>query len=232
MLDRPSFTPGIGGIAAAAPLVLLPGTLCDGRVFAPVLSRIDSASHAFPLAGADTAREMARIVLARAPERMSLCGFSLGAIVALEIIAQAPGRVERLALIGCNPGVLVGEAAANRSTKTPDEFLADEHDPHQALLRTMAEDTPPQAFAQQTAITLSRADSRPRLSRIAVPTLVVCGAEDRICPPPMSIAMANAIPQARLAIVDGAGHYVMLERPDQVAHEVADWLARPASPLH
>ena len=71
------------------------------------------------------------------------------------------------------------------------------------------------------------ADSRPRLSRIGVPTLVLCGAQDRTCPPAMSITIAEAIPHARLKIVPDAGHYLPLERPDLVAHELTAWLAMP-----
>ena len=49
--------------------------------------------------------------------------------------------------------------------------------------------------------------------RIAVPTLVICGAEDKMTPPALSQAIAEKIPGARLALVEGAGHMVMLEDP-------------------
>jgi pimeloyl-ACP methyl ester carboxylesterase len=232
MLDRPSSTSTAQGSAVTAPLVMLPGTLCDGRVFAPVLDRLDRRGHVLPLAGADTARDVAGLILAAAPDRMSLCGFSLGAIVALEIIAQAPQRVERLALIGCNPGVLAKDAADARMAMTQDEFLGAEAGPHLELLSDMAHSTSPEIFAQQTSITLSRADSRGRLRQIDVPTLVLCGKADRVCPPEMSRTIARAIPGSRLAVIAGAGHYVTLERPEAVADELMGWLARPASPFH
>jgi len=92
----------------------------------------------------------------------------------------------------------------------------------------MARDASPEAYRQQTRMTLGRLDSRPRLSRIDTPTLVMCGALDRICPPAMSIAIADAIPHAHLVIAPGAGHYLPLERPELVANELAAWLAMPA----
>jgi pimeloyl-ACP methyl ester carboxylesterase len=231
MLDRPSTSTRDYAAAVSAPLVLLPGTLCDGRVFAPVLTRLDRRGHVFALAGADTAHDMARLILDTAPDRMSLCGFSLGAIVALEIIARAPERVERLALIGCNPGVLAKSAAEARASMTQDEVISAETGAHLPLLDDMSRATPPDTFAQQTAITLSRADSLSRLHKIAVPTLVVCGGDDRVCPPEMSRAIVRSVPGSRLAIIAGAGHYVTLERPQAVADEFAAWLARPAT-LH
>jgi pimeloyl-ACP methyl ester carboxylesterase len=231
MLDRPSKSE-MSGAVVAAPLVLLPGTLCDGRVFAPVLSRIDRRGHVLPLSGADSAEAMAQLILAAAPGRFSLCGFSLGAIIALEIVAQAPERVERLALIGCNPGVLAPEVALNRATLTQDGFLRAEAGAHARLLAEMARDTPAEVYAQQTAITLSRRDSRGRLDQIDVPTLVLCGENDRTCPPSFSRAIAAAVPRAHLAIIEDAGHYVTLEQPDRVAAELQAWLARPAPTVH
>jgi pimeloyl-ACP methyl ester carboxylesterase len=168
---------------------------------------------------------MARLVLAAAPPRFSLCGFSLGAIVALEMIAQAPDRIERLALLGCNPGVLDAKASAAREALAQSDFATEDDAP---LVHLMARDASPEAYRQQTRMTLSRVDSRPRLSRINAPTLVMCGALDRICPPAMSIALADDIPGARLVIVPLAGHYLTLERPDLVATELAAWLAMPA----
>ena len=229
MLDRPSQRTDLARAAAAAPLLLLPGTLCDARLFAPVLERMGLRATVPPLAGASSAAAMAQLILAAAPRHFSLAGFSLGAIVALEIIAQAPERVERLALIGSNPGVLPPAARASRAVLERTQFLAPQ-DP--LLLHEMAIGTPPGAYRQQTAMTLSRVDSRPRLPRIAVPTLVLCGEADRTCPPAMSREIAAAIPQARLAIIAGAGHYVTLDRPDAVATELAAWLATPSPSAH
>jgi pimeloyl-ACP methyl ester carboxylesterase len=62
-----------------------------------------------------------------------------------------------------------------------------------------------------------RPDSFPSLPSIAVPVLVVVGAEDEITPPEKSEAMARAIPAARLEKIDGAGHLSPMERPDDVA---------------
>src|SRR3569623_1340594 len=155
--------------ATPAPLLMLPGTLCDERLYAPVLDRLGTRATVQHLAGAESTVEMAQCILVTAPPRISLCGFSLGAIVALEIVAQAPDRVERLALIGCNPGPLDDKARAARAALTQVDFATEDDCP---LVHLMARDVSAETYRQQTRMTLDRADSRPRLSRITIPTLI------------------------------------------------------------
>lgn len=216
---------------AGAPVVMLPGTLCDARLFAPVLDLLGMRAHIPQLGGAASMMAMAAQLLDDLPGRFALCGFSLGAAVALEMAAQAPDRVDRLALIGCNPGVLQPEAIEFRRTLSQREFVAAnyEHaDPSiRALIEDMADATAPEIYHEQTQATLNRTDSRSRLAELSMPVLLLCGAEDRLCPPALSIEMAKSIPHARLAVIDGAGHYVTLERPSAVASEISSWLATP-----
>lgn len=221
--------------AIATPLVMLPGTLCDARIYALVLAALDRPALIPQIGDAPSAAMLAEKLLAELPPRFALCGFSLGAIVALEIARQAPERVERLALIGCNPGTLSPSAATARAAQSHADFVAASAAKAGPELRaTIAEMAAATAgsFADQTRITLSRADSRPHLGRLAMPSLVVCGSDDAICPPALSIAMAAALPYSRLALIAGAGHYVTLEQPRAVADELAAWLAMPAQPLH
>jgi len=55
-----------------------------------------------------------------------------------------------------------------------------------------------------------------RLPEIAVPTLVVWGAADRVVPPSHGAAYAAAVPGARLEVIDDAGHLPQLETPDRL----------------
>ena len=242
MLDRPIHQQTVqASFAKDAPLLMLPGTLCDERLFVPVLAALGRDATVLPLRDAESAAAMAELVLAGAPACFSLCGFSLGAIVALEIMAQAPERVERLALIGCNPGPMDSERAEARAAVAARDFVAwscgspngaSGKDSLRALLDAMAAGLSPTDYHQQTEMTLHRADSRPRLGEIEVPTLVICGADDRICPPALSRDTAFAIAGSRLAIIPNAGHYVLLENPVAVAHELAAWLDQPTrSPI-
>jgi pimeloyl-ACP methyl ester carboxylesterase len=239
MLDKRAHAPD------TLPLLLLPGTLADERVFEPVVERLGLATTWMRMAGATSAAEMARLILAAAPERFALVGFSLGSIMALEVVAQAPERIERLALLGCNARDLTPDkAAARRATLPVAERLGlqsyidgvwDASVPthrrddaeFRAQLHRMATDTPMEAFRDQIEMAIDRVDSRLRLAKLEMPVLVACGAEDGVCPPELSQEIAAAIPGATLAIVERAGHYLTLDQPDEVARLLRDWLALP-----
>lgn len=227
------------------PLLMLPGTLADERVFSPVLDRLDLAGETMRMAGATSTAGMAKLILERAPERFALISFSLGSIVALEVAARAPERIERLALLGCNARSLpVDKAAARRATVPTAERdgitscidnvweasvpVHRRADPGlRMLLHAMASATPWPAFLDQIEMAIDRVDSRPRLARLGMPVLVACGDEDGVCPPELSREIAEAIPDATLAIVERAGHYLTLDQPDEVARLLRDWLSRP-----
>jgi len=231
------------------PLLMLPGTLADERVFAPVVERLHLSGMAIRMGGASSTAGMARVILDRAPERFSLLSFSLGSIVALEVLAQAPERVARVALLGCNARALpTDKAAARRATVpvaersgTPSyiDGVWDASVPAhrrndaelRALLHAMAADTPMTVFRDQIELAIDRVDSRPRLGSLDMPALVACGAEDRVCPPELSEEIAAAIPGATLAIVAGAGHYLTLDQPDEVARLICQWLDQPAKQI-
>ena len=85
----------------AEPVVLVPGLASDARVFAPQVVALSGgrAVHVGHVAEDTTIEGMARSILADAPPRFAIAGHSMGGIVALEVVRQAPERVTRLALI-------------------------------------------------------------------------------------------------------------------------------------
>jgi pimeloyl-ACP methyl ester carboxylesterase len=90
---------------------------------------------------------------------------------------------------------------------------------------TMTERVGRDAFLRgQTAI-IGRPDSRPGLSRIGCPTLVLCGREDQATPVELHREIAADIPNARLVIVPECGHLSPLERPEAVNAAFRAWLA-------
>lgn len=232
------------------PLLMLPGTLCDERVFEAATAGLGRQRYTIEMAGEMGAAAMARRVLELAPPRFALLGFSLGVIVALEVVAQAPERVERIALIGGNPRAMPAERVPGRRaavTKARVEgnagYIDDVWDDSvpawrtddaalRAELKAMAADTSLRSFEEQIEIAINRADRRPGLKDIAVPALIACGAEDRVCPPELSREMAAGIQGARLEIVERAGHYLTLDQPEILAGLLAEWLAAPAPTLH
>jgi pimeloyl-ACP methyl ester carboxylesterase len=233
---------------ALTPLLMLPGTLCDERVFAAATATLGRQRYTIEMAGELSAPQMARRVLELAPPRFALLGFSLGAIVGLEVVAQAPERVERIALFGCNARAMPAERAASRRAavaRAAREGTASHiaevwdasvpawrHDDAglRAELEAMAASTLLTTFEEQVEISINRDDRRPGLAEIGVPTLVACGEEDRVCPPELSREIADRIPGARLAIVERAGHYLTLDQTEIAAELLAEWLSVPAQP--
>jgi len=241
-----SVAPGGLGAPERLPILLLPGTLCDDRVFAPLLARLPARAATVPtVSGAHQASKFAAAVIATAPPRFALLGFSLGGIIALEIAATVPQRVAGLALIGSNARPMDEAASVHRresaraATKrgfgafVRDALWASYVGPRaagdaalEALIVDMAEKTSPAAFEAQLEIALTRADGRTRLGALTMPSLVLAGEKDAICPPSMQREMADALSDAKLALIPGAGHFVLLEAPGPGAIEVAAWLDR------
>lgn len=227
------------------PLLLLPGTLCDERLWDPLREGLAHPDVRMPLLlGADTPSAMAALLLRDAPPRFSLAGFSLGAIVALEIAAQAPDRIRRLALISGNAHPDPPESAARRHgllRAVLDEGMGAVVEralwPHyvaasrqgdaalRALIVAMAERVGADGLRTQNGIAIHRADSRPRLAALTMPVLAIAGAEDAVCPPSRSMEIAASVPDGRAAILDGVGHFVPLEAPQALAAHLSAWLA-------
>ncbi|MGV3575386.1 MAG: alpha/beta fold hydrolase [Devosia sp.] len=225
----------------AVPLLLLPGTVCDERLFAPLLAALDHPDMSvLPMTGARTAKDLAAKLLAMAPERFALLGFSLGGIVALEMAVQAPERIAGLALIDTtaapDANAEARRAAAERARGEGMElYILDGWDrlvsPANAAdqkLRTaivaMAVDAGADVLAEQSEVAIHRADSRPRLGLIEVPTLILAGEDEQVCRLEAHEELAACIPGARYFTIPKAGHFSPLENPAAVARHVHDWL--------
>jgi 3-oxoadipate enol-lactonase len=96
-----------------------------------------------------------------------------------------------------------------------DVLLAQPADPdvRREVVETMARIDPAAYRIGAEAVWL--ADQRDRAHDIRVPTLVLCGTEDKITPPALSRELTHLIPGARYEPIEGAGHLGNLERPDE-----------------
>ncbi|MDP1026963.1 alpha/beta fold hydrolase [Sphingomonas sp. KR1UV-12] len=227
--------PATPGDIGAVPLVLLPGTLCDARLFAPLLDRLAHRDTRVLAIDGDDPAILVEALLKQAPPRFALLGFSLGGLVALELALRAPERVVGLALLDSNARARAADApphpgppaaaVADTWPRSVGSARADDGD-LRGLLDAMAQDVGATAHAAQERLAVARADKREQLARFAMPALVLAGAEDALCPPAFQRELADGLPDATLALIDGAGHFAPLEAPDAVAAHVAAWLAR------
>jgi len=230
----------------ALPTILVPGLACSPRLYAeqvPLLWRggpvivADHTRH-------DRMEAIADAVLAAAPPRFRLLGLSMGGYVALAIMRRAPERVDRLALLDTSARPdrpdqterrrqLMALAAQGRELEVADTLYpalvhVDRRGDavlHGVVRRMMAE-TGPEAFIRQEEAIIARADSRPSLSAIRCPTLVLVGEADTLTPPELSQEMAAAITGAELVVVPGSGHLSTLEEPAAVNQAIDAWMRR------
>ncbi|MGX7953309.1 alpha/beta fold hydrolase [Tsuneonella sp. HG249] len=230
------------------PVLLIPGNMCDARLWRPVVKRLEEAGHTVchaPRLDQDSIAEMAELVGRTIDGPAAVVGFSMGAIVAAELARRAPERVAALGLLAFNATADLPERAAVRprqqeavrggqlETLVADElkphYLAEENRGDRALLDTvmeMARALGPDAFIAQSEALRLRGDLRPVLPDFTMPVLLACGSEDRLCPPEWHRRWADMIgPNARLTEVPGAGHLLPLEKSDAIADTLISWLA-------
>ncbi len=229
-------------------IVFLPGLLCDQDIWRDQIEGLGAdfdifcpglMNHAF-------IEEMAQDVLARAPPTFSLCGHSMGGRVALEIVARAPERVERLALMDtgfhpARPGESIGRdsllriAFAEGMTSLAAQWLPPMLAEHRVgdeqlmqRLTAMVERANPDVFCRQVNALLHRPDAYKILSMIDCPTAVIVGGLDTWSPLAQHEEMAARIPGASLTVIEGSGHMSPVEQPGAVTAALADWMTIPA----
>ena len=234
------------------PVLLIPGNMCDHRLWRGVELRLAGSGREVrhsPRLDQGSISAMADTVLAAIDEPVVAIGFSMGAIVAAEMAKRAPAWISAVGLIAFNASADLPERAAARPRQqdavrngrlrqiVADElkpnYLADSNRHDRALLDTvmdMAMALGPDAFIAQSEALRLREDLRPDLARLAMPVLLACGSEDRLCPPEWHQEWARLIGEgSRLVEIAGAGHLLPLEQPDALADALIRWLAKEAS---
>ncbi len=231
---------------ARTPLVLVPGLLCDDRLWRPQAGRLADLADSViaDVIGDGSMSEMARSVLEAAPSagRFALAGLSMGSYVALEIMRVAPDRVARLALLDTSARAdtveqtaarreLIELAQNGRFDEVPRRLLPKMLHPDRlteerlvSVVSGMADAVGPEAFVRQEEAIIGRPDSRGLLAEIACPTLVLCGRKDALTPLPLHEEMASLIPGSRLCVIEECGHLSTLERPEAVTAAMREWL--------
>jgi len=227
-----------GGEATA--IVFLHGVGSDKSVWHPQLDHFGSERRAIafdypgygdsdPAPQGTTRDDYAAAILSAMSEldvsRAHICGLSLGGVIAIALHHAAPERCASLILADSFARHPDGQAIYDRSAAASsdmrgmaearvDVLLAQPADPtvRHEVVETMARIDPAAFRIGAEAVWL--ADQADRAAQIRVPTLVVCGAEDKVTQPALSHALAQLISGARYEEIANAGHLTNLERPD------------------
>lgn len=229
----------------ACPLLLIPGMMCDARLFLPQIAALSAQRMVIvaDITGAETMAELASAVLANAPPRFALAGLSMGGIVAMEMLHQQPDRIERIALLNTNPraetpeiragripqmkAALEGKMMALMETVMFPRYSADGEPDITMIAAAMARDLGPKVFVRQSLALAGRADRSETLRGSQIPTMILGGTEDQLCPPERHEYMAQLMPHASLTMLDGSAHLTTLERPAETCAAMRDWLEAP-----
>lgn len=163
-------------------------------------------------------------------------GFSMGSAIALSLALTYRKRVLALGLIGSGAKLRVSastlENASNPSTFMPtvesviDNSYSSNVDPRvkEQAVQQMAETR--QAVFYGDFLACDEFDVMERVSSIRVPTLLICGSQDRMTPPSRSEYLHEQIKGSQLHIVEEAGHMVVIEKPDEVVGLLTEFVDR------
>jgi pimeloyl-ACP methyl ester carboxylesterase/acyl-CoA thioesterase FadM len=190
------------------------------------------------------ADDLVAVLDALALERAVFCGLSMGGYVVLDLLRRHADRVRAVVLADTRAEADTAEArqardelAALAEREGPDgvatrmlpQLLATDTPANQpevvTHVREMIRRTPVAGIVGALRAMKERPDSRGMLRHVAVPTLVLVGADDRLTPPAAARVIADAVPGARYAEVPGAGHLAPLEQPLVSGRLIADFLA-------
>jgi len=228
-------------------LLLLPGLLCDERLWAAQVNALTGSvrSRVPDLSGHESISAMADAVLATSPLRFALAGFSMGGCVALEIFARAPERVCRLALLSTSAKGLTEPVREHLQGSISeieaggfDRYLADAFPRYVApgrahdralwnAFEAMANALGSVVAVRQMRALLNYPGFASNLGWITCPTAIICGRQDLRVPVPIHVEMASQIPAAKLLVIDRCGHFVSLEQPQAVIDGLSEWLRLP-----
>jgi len=225
------------------PLVMLPGLLNDHRLWAHQQATFEADRPVLipDLSQNSSVAAMADRVLQQAPPRFALAALSMGGYVAFEILRRAPERVARLALLDTmarpddpararvRRGLLELAALGKFKGVTPQLLPRLMHARSletsvPEVVMAMADAIGREGFIRQQQAIIDRADYRPVLETIHVPTLVLFGAQDEITPLAEARLIHAGIAGAHLEVLDECGHLPPLEHPERTTALLGRWL--------
>jgi pimeloyl-ACP methyl ester carboxylesterase len=233
-------------------LLLLAGMLNDERVWQSVAQRLRAVCEVriAHFATQETIAEMAQdawqLVADLPSDRpLALAGFSMGGYVLQQMLAEPQRAVQAVALIDSsirpeteasranrlktlqaiegNFAALVEQVArwSTHPSRHGDEALM-------GFIKTMLLEVGPQTAASQTRAIAARGDHAALMRQLQLPTLIVCGRQDKVTPPELSQEAADQMPTAHLHWLEDTGHMSPLEQTAQLAELITSWLARLA----
>ncbi|MFY8328100.1 alpha/beta fold hydrolase [Pseudoalteromonas sp. ZZD1] len=228
---------------AKNPVYILPGTLCNQRMFAAQIVALKNAGytpHVIPFTQQASIAEMAELTKTIALEPAPFIGFSMGGIVALALLKSNPELIQSLCLISSNhladkperPAIRLKQIAQANSTNIEDVLKSDFlphyfHQPNEQysqIALTMANELGVNAFSAQLQALATREDTLNIIAQTAKKLLFIGGEHDVLCPTNIQQTMHNACANSDLILLGNCGHFIPLERSNTLNVILLDWL--------
>ena len=226
------------------PLVFIPGMMCDSRLFQPQISEFSKQYLVCiaPVSYSDSIEKISFEILRQLPPKFTLIGLSMGGILAMEIIKKEPERVMKIVLMDTN---FKSETSETKSKRIPQIKLVNEgkleavmkkqilqnylvkNKKNQKILELclkMAKELGKEIFINQSKALAARKNYKEILKKIKVPSLIICGRYDRLCPIEVHREMESLIKYSTLEIIPDAAHLPTLEQPSYLNKILKEWL--------
>ncbi len=162
-----------------------------------------------------------------------LAGHSLGGAIALTMALEYRSQLAGLILIGTGARLRVRSDLLEAARTNSQQGILQLKELAVALpnattvsVAWMNEQTPPSNSFYRDLAACNAFDIMGRLNEIDLPTLIICGEEDRMTPVKYSQYLHDHITGSLLQIIADAGHYVMREQPERVNQTIDEWLSR------
>lgn len=232
-------------------LLLIPGLVSDSRVWRALKEHTPAG---FVAKDADVTRDddlraMARRLLDEFPGTLLPVGHSMGGRVAMEMARQAPDRVCGLVLADTGHHPLKEGEMAGRQAKIDlahkdmaglaAEWLPPMVAPARAADKDLIEDLTgmvlaagPEVHERQIRALIGRPDAAEYVPDMTCPILLVTGDQDGWSPEAQHREIADLARDAEVHVIGGAGHFLPVERSDELIAVILDWLARKKDALH
>ncbi|MDN4501960.1 alpha/beta hydrolase [Alteromonadaceae bacterium BrNp21-10] len=224
-------------MSESLPVVFLPGTLCDERVWLPVWQRLDIADRRYvPLQWAETLEQMTGLTEhAVEDEKVHLIGFSLGGYIAALYALANPQNIASLTLIGFNPRGLPEKEMQQRqdlikrlqlgkvkpmNTARLNQFIDAQHpqaDTIRQQIQEMEQDLGNAVLKYQLQAASERGDMIAALNGCTFPINIVAAEHDKIAPSQALHQAQQKISASQWWPISQSGHMMPLEQPQVLA---------------
>ena len=226
------------------PLVFIPGMMCDSRLFQPQINEFSKQYMVCvtPSSSSNSIENISFEILRYLPTKFVLIGLSMGGILAMEIIRKVPERVMKIVLMDTN---YKSETSEIKSRRLPQIQLVNEGLLEDVMCQqiknnylrkdkqnqeifdlclSMANGLGKEIYINQSKALATRKDYKSTLKNIKVPSLIICGEYDRLCPIKVHMEMESLIENSTLEIIPDAAHLPTLEQPAYLNKILCKWL--------